>query len=288
MPDNEIIQLIEKIRERYKRIYGPTGNTIRIETDLILADIRELYEKMSSLPKVDTLETMHEQQLKEVSIQLNEEPVHVESVPIPGSSSSENAESKSLKTAAEPVFEFVPAQEKIFTEPIVEMISEEETSDELHTATVLSAAGPALTDPVINIPSFTHDELHGKTTSSNHGLDLFGAPLPTLADKLGEEKRSVNERLNSEANVDKRLGSKLRQPVTDLKSAIGINDRFHFINELFEGDMRVYDEMLTSLNTCASLRDALSIFENTKISRGWNTELESVNKLLDFIHRRYA
>lgn len=275
MPDNEIIRLIDKIRNRYDRIYGPTGNIVRIEADQLLADIRELYEKLSFLPLSEAPPETNKLPLEEPEVQHIEEPVF-EVADEPLTSPQANPEPENT---TEPVLEFKPSTIEAFPEPIADLIQGNETTEEKQ---------PPVRPHVEFEPPYAHEEFRRKSITETQGLDLFGAPLPTLADKLSEEKRSVNEKMHSEATAGGSIGSKLRQPVTDLKTAIGINDRFHFINELFEGDMRVYDEMLRNLNTCASLGDALSFFESTKISRGWTDELESVNKLLDFIHRRYA
>lgn len=281
MPENEIIRLIEKIRERYDRIYGPSGKVITIEADLMLADIRHLYEKLSSPSLADTPPVAYEIPLEEEIIEPDKEPVQSEAVAKPIPSPPANLK---MENTDKPVFEFVPSPMEAFSEPIADLITEDETADEIHPP----AQPPALPQPAISKQSFGHEEHRGKSISEIQGLDLFGTPLPIMADKLGEEKWSVNEKLNAETIAEKSIGSKLRQPVTDLKTAIGINDRFHFINELFEGDMRVYDEVLTNLNTSASLQDAISIFESIKITRGWTADLESVSKLLDFIHRRFA
>ena len=287
MPDNEIIQLIEKIRVRYERIKGPSGNVIRIESDLMLADIRELYEKLSTPAIDDTLLNTDQQQWEEVSIQHDEELVQSEETSTIIHSQQEITEVKPDQYTAEPVLEFIAPPEDTIEEPIADLLHEDENTSEILSPT-LPAGESDFSDPAIIEQPFSHQGPGRNPATGTQGLDLFGTPLPTLAEKLGEEKRLINERLNSEPNTDKSIGSKLRQPVTDLKTAIGINDRFHFINELFEGDMRHYDEMLTSLNLCASLQDAISMFEIIKIQRGWTDDLESVHKLLDFIHRRYA
>jgi len=287
MPDNEIIHLIEKIRERYGRIYSPAGNVICIEADLLLADIRELYEKMSSLPVVDTSMNVETQIREEEIVQQDEETEHNDEFVSSFSPEPDIPEVKPVEIIPEPVLEFVPAPEPVFPEPIGQLIQDPEPipEPELPVQPPVVVVAP---EPAIAIRSDEREEHQGYSASASHGLDLFGAPLPTLADKFGEEKRSVNEKIHTDASADKSIGSKLRQPVTDLKTSIGINDRFLFINELFDGDMRIYDETLSSFNSCASLQDALAIFENTKISRGWAAGLEPVDRLLDFIHRRFA
>jgi len=48
----------------------------------------------------------------------------------------------------------------------------------------------------------------------------------------------------------KELGSILKEsPVKDLKKAIGINDRFVFIEELFRGDEIMYERSIKTINS---------------------------------------
>jgi hypothetical protein len=288
MLDNEIIQLIDKIRKRYDRIYDPSGNIVRIETDLILADIRNLYEKLSS-PVVSELEhyTISENSQAEVDITHDEVPVNVVEISETISSPPVTSEKTEVDASVEPVLIFDQPEDELAKEQKVESVMKTEPIEEIHSQ-VLPIDTVAEQEPVIPGKIPVQVEFHDRSIFSSPGLDLFGAPMTTLADKFGEEKRSVNEKLHSDTNEDKSLGSKLKQPISDLKTAIGINDRFLFINELFDGDMREYDEALKSFNACASLQDAISIFEHAKNSRKWTNDLESVNKLLDFIHRRYA
>jgi hypothetical protein len=287
MPDIEIVRLIEKIRNRYSRMYGPAGNVIRIEADLLLADIRELYEKLSFPAFAEIPLSMQRTVQEEEIIQQTNEPEHNDVSVSSFSPTLEVPEGKPEENYAEPVLEFVPEPDSFSSEP------EEKVNQE--TEIFIAPEAPAsisvvesMSERGTGIKSPEHEEHKGYTPSEPQGLDLFGLPLPTLADKFGEEKKSLNEKIHFDTSEDKSIVSKLRQPVSDLRTSIGINDRFLFINELFDGDMRRYDETLISINSCPSLEDALAIFDNTRISMGWTADLESAGKLLEFIHRRFV
>jgi len=264
MSNDEINRLIGKIRERYDQIHEPSGNIIRIEADLLRADIRELYEKISILTKPQYAAVILQSHLPESEKREEEAPILVEPVSAP---------------------EFVPEPKpEIFSpDPIPESIFEIETQEETASPVVLQT--PAQRPANENAPEV---QMHETTTPVHSTLDLFGAPTPMLADKFRDEKRSINEKINLETTAEKSIGSKLRLKISDLRTAIGINDRFIFINELFEGNMRMYDDMLGRINTCASLQEAIDVFKHAKDVQGWSDDLNSAERLLDFIHRRYA
>lgn len=292
MSNDEIIRLIGKIRERYDQVQDPSGNIVSIEIDMLRADIRELYEKISLLTQAKPHAAIPQSQITEPEISEEEVPLMAEPVSETEFTSEPASEVFLEQQVAEGSFSLdsTPSsivtggkQEIISPVPIFVPISEIETPKE--------AVPPVLAQTPVQSPaSGLNIEMNKQenTAPLHSTLDLFGAPTQTMADKFRGEKRSINEKLNLETTADKSIGSKLRLKITDLRSAIGINDRFIFINELFEGDMRIYDDMLGRLNTCASLQEALEVFNHAKALQEWPDELSSVERLLDFILRRYS
>ena len=53
----------------------------------------------------------------------------------------------------------------------------------------------------------------------------------------------------------------------DLKDAIGINEKFLFINELFDGNLQDYSEALNKLNAFENLQSAENIFSVDLVTR---------------------
>lgn len=72
--------------------------------------------------------------------------------------------------------------------------------------------------------------------------------------------------------------------IDDINRAIGINDRFLFIKELFDGDKDLFGKTISTLNSCSSLDDALMyIHENFR----WNSEEPAVKQLVLLLYRRF-
>ena len=79
----------------------------------------------------------------------------------------------------------------------------------------------------------------------------------SLNDKLKENKSEVSEKLND-------------APIKDLKKAIGVNDSFLFINEVFRGDEAMYERSIKTINSFSIFPEAeYWIGRELKIKMGW-------------------
>ena len=75
----------------------------------------------------------------------------------------------------------------------------------------------------------------------------------------------------------------------DLKKAIGINDRYLFINELFRGDETMYERSLKTINSFAIFPEAhYWIQRELKVKLGWNERSEIVGHFDQLVKRRFA
>ena len=87
---------------------------------------------------------------------------------------------------------------------------------------------------------------------------------------------------------DNSLAAKLQQnPVPDLKSVIGINDKFLFVNELFGGIMEKYFKSIEYLNDLKTLNGAMIYLNELKIELQWNSSNEAYLKLKELISRKF-
>ncbi len=131
------------------------------------------------------------------------------------------------------------------------------------------------------------NKLINQTSGKNKAVsaDLFGTP--TLADKLKSEIPTVIDKIN-QGKSDQTLAHKMQlKPIDDLRNAIGINEKFQFVNDLFEGRIELYNDAINRLNSCGSMNNADSVFSSLKSTLGWNENNEAFNKLKSFINRRY-
>ena len=99
--------------------------------------------------------------------------------------------------------------------------------------------------------------------------------VPTLGDLL-------------EKTEDNSLAARLqRKPVSDLISAIGINDKFLFLNELFGGSMEKYNKSIRSLNSFSTLLGAKTYMSELQIEFQWDCDTDAYKKLADLVERRF-
>jgi len=106
--------------------------------------------------------------------------------------------------------------------------------------------------------------------------ELVGRPTASLNDKLKQEKTELAQVLKD-------------TPVKDLKKAIGINDRFVFVNELFRGDEAAYERSIKTINNFHILPEAeYWINRELKVKLGWNDSKDVVQHFYQLVRRRFA
>lgn len=104
--------------------------------------------------------------------------------------------------------------------------------------------------------------------------DLFDSQL-----SIGEKFQEFQE----PAVVDKFQGNQIK----NIKSAIGINEKFLFINELFDGNLQKYNQSIEKLDSIATKEEAEQFIEQLDSELNWDQESTAREKLLVFIDRRY-
>ena len=110
------------------------------------------------------------------------------------------------------------------------------------------------------------------------------AKTEILAEKISPtDFHPINESL-AQQKTGNDLSSKLQTaPLTSIVSGIGINDKFLFIRELFNGDNTLYNNAIQRLDTASSLTEAMDF-----ICQQWDVKNETVQKLIHLVHRRHG
>ncbi|MEA3477255.1 MAG: hypothetical protein U9R60_03685 [Bacteroidota bacterium] len=87
---------------------------------------------------------------------------------------------------------------------------------------------------------------------------------------------------------DKTLAARIKMnPIQDLKTAIGLNDKFLFIKELFNNNLLEYNEALEHLNATNSLENAQAYLTSLKEVHQWTEEMEHFLLFRDYVERKY-
>lgn len=161
------------------------------------------------------------------------------------------------------------------------------------------AAAPA-TQPVSapEQPAPRHAEQPEREKAPSHDwLQNLMQEIPTLAHQT--EIRELNEVMGNRQSAS--MNDKLKQnavevaevlkrePVRDLKKAIGINDRFVFVNELFRGDEVMYERSIKTINAFHVLQEAeFWIERELKLKLGWDDSKEAVRHFIQLVRRRFS
>ena len=98
---------------------------------------------------------------------------------------------------------------------------------------------------------------------------------------------SLNEKLK-QSKID--LGDTLTEvPIRDLRKAIGVNDRFLFINELFRGDEAAYERSIKTINSFSIFAEAeYWIQRELKVKNGWDNDNAMVGQFYQLVKRRFS
>jgi len=222
----EIQSLLEVITEQYAVIRSYNERIPQIEFDLLIDNVRKLYENLHLLNR-------------------SNDPYNF----------FENRSQK--KIPAEPK-ENITISEKQVNE-------EEPVKNKKSPVTIHYDDGNGSdnkTEPVI--PDIQWQE-----------LDLFSPDLSGFSEKLKEARQ-------------KSLGPRTRKPrQNDLKGIISINEKFLFINELFDGNLREYNENIDALNLFSDLKSAMDYLDLLRKKSLWNSESTAFIKLKELVEQRF-
>ncbi|MDR2836611.1 MAG: hypothetical protein LBV69_10570 [Bacteroidales bacterium] len=105
----------------------------------------------------------------------------------------------------------------------------------------------------------------------------------TVGETLGKDKTSLYDKLagNQQTDISKKMS---QQPISDIKSAIPIGEKFLYIRELFNNDSDKFNEAIELLNKFSSFDDAINfLMFNYKI----NEENEHLVSFFEIVRRKY-
>jgi hypothetical protein len=122
--------------------------------------------------------------------------------------------------------------------------------------------------------------------TGNVNASLF-ENAPTVGGKFAGEER-LHTKIASK-NTGETVSHKMHHnPIKDLKGAIGINEKFLFINKLFEGNSQLYNEAIERINNSSSISSARQIInEELQPKYDWQLDNEPAKEFLELVERRF-
>lgn len=113
-------------------------------------------------------------------------------------------------------------------------------------------------------------------------------PIP-IGEKLQASGSAVYEKFLKNAN-EMNIGERLQQkPISDLRQAIGINEQYLFINELFQGNATAYNESIRKINEASGLENAFNEINIVSERFNWSNEkmMPAIEKFIHLVQRRF-
>lgn len=140
------------------------------------------------------------------------------------------------------------------------------------------------TQPIAVSKEDEKSEISATKTNRSHEPDLFSGSAVTFA---SDTEKTIAEKLLEE-NQSETLADKMSShKIEGLRNAIGINDKFFFINELFQGNLKDYNDAINNLDQAVGIDQAIEKLEILAEKNQWNRDETAFRNLLGFVERRF-
>jgi len=281
MENNKILtslaKQLEALQKQVLRMNGENYNLHKLDIEILQNVIRELYEQVLELevnlekkpeaqeekqiPVVPAPEVEKEPEQPEMQAIIEEETdIEMQEIPEP--------EVDTLQEEIEEETIEIPEPEAE-TPQVVEFEIDVEKGVEMRQEIVEEIVEKVDPEPPVEEIKITET----KTVRST--IDLFSTTgEPTIFDRISHDKEPS-------------IADKMRQTrIADLRQAIGINEKFLFINELFNGDMGKYNKALDELNEMKTKEGVVTYFIELKIHNQWKDDNEAFIKFKELLDRK--
>lgn len=193
-------------------------------------------------------------------------------------------------------FELVagPNKELVFNDPVVEKFNQilklnfQVSQQQQVTLEKLVKTEPEIVAPVA-APVIAEVEEKQKVTVPEKNQEIF-----TLKDKLNTLNTSSTTTLN-DVLKEKQIATQpsiaerfTKSKIEDLKSSIPLNQKFLFINTLFDGKANDYNEALNLVESCPTLEAVKSTLQNKYATKNkWDMRKGEVEEFFEILERKF-
>lgn len=252
MKREEIVKLIEELHWKVTASQGLS----QLEIDIVKDDIKALYTKVLEL-QPDAAGKEPEQAPEMHVVQ----PAEPEVIPAPVEPEPPVVEES--PKVEEP--DITPSYEETVQPPVVEPTPPVET--------------PA-PEPQASEVEMEKEDIPEPTPEPT--------PEPIVTQQPEKKDHIVAERLEANQQDNTLAGKWNKNPIADLKSAIGLNEKYSFIHGLFKGKVDSYNEAIDKLNSSGGVDAAKQYLEFLSNEYSWNNKSEEYLKLKNFVERRFS
>lgn len=242
----------------------------RLERDLLLNYVRDLYEALLDESDITTTERATQERIYKQSVEVRQ-----------------TIEPKRSETGNRLVFEEPKAEEPVIEAPRASNAEPE-----------IPENGPKVAVEVpeeIEVPSpkavkARVEKKKAEVEAPKKSAPIESVPQPEVLVTVEEAPKQEVEELFMIKKANE-ISEKLSQlPISDLNRAMGVNEKIFVKNELFAGDDNAFRHVIQKLNSLSSFEDAKSFLSSEVAYTYQWTDPEKKNKAKNFIqlvYRRY-
>lgn len=233
---------------------------------------------------------------KATSKQTDEGPTTAEPHAAPARADQPSEEVSEKTSAPDPV-ESVPTEPALEStartasvEPEPEFESESDSEPELEPepeSELESESVPTAPTPAPELESKPRTAAFDPASDDTDRRTEGGMPIASAGAVLGEV---INPRVQTLADTiapPRDMASEIlhNEPITDLRQAIGLNDKFLLIRDLFGGDGAAFERAIETLNGFDDLDDCMIFIAE---HYAWNPNSDGAKLLMELLERKFA
>ncbi len=287
----------------------------QLDLDVLLEKLRNTYNVVLSFDEVEEeiiitkrviVKEEEKEEIKEEVVAVNEEPIIEEKEEIKKEVVIINKEpiieekieqEEVVIVNQKPMVEEEPVpieeekEEEIFVEE--ESAPVEEEPEELEELIEEIIEPEIKEEPIVEDIPLIEEEPKEKPRETPSVLKYLNEQMPktndasqrTVAEKYEQQKSIFDNIANVPVQED--VSTHLKPHNVDLRIAIGVNEKFMFINDLFSGNLREYTDFIQKLNDVQTSDKAIEILMKTKDEKRWVPNSLSFTTLKEIMIKKF-
>lgn len=169
-------------------------------------------------------------------------------------------------------------------EEIIPQVEEEKEEEQEQTIKIVEEK-PQIKEPeiVFEEPKAEPEPVETKTSSVldylHHNIMKDNEPKQSK-----KEEYTTLDLFKSQPSIAEAFENRNR---SDLRTAIGVSEKFMFINDLFSGDLKEYTNFINLLNDATSVELSMTVIEENRLRRKWIRESMAYTTLENLVQKRF-
>ncbi len=268
---NKIGGIIKELNDQYQYLQADSDNLHDLELELFVANTHFLADHAEVLRKINKQNTPAEKPVEE-------------------------------KPAEEKITEHkAPSHEEVFFEPVIrqpepepEIIKHElEIDESWEDEEPINDIEPEEEEAITSEEQFENELPQEEEIVAEAPTVEVPEPIVSPAEPIGappvdevDEVYTINQKISAQMGNN---SEPVLQPISDLKSAITLNEKLLFVKDLFNGYSLAYSEAIEILNRFKGLEEAETFLKKNYMTKNnWEAKPDTMNRFFELLKRRYA